>query len=101
MMALGNSTHELTRSLAAAADDVVGKSNDTGVLPARIHTLLRRRSFQDENRRFVAQMREQEIEKVRVRADLEAAEAGAAFSLQLLHANQELEAANAKLEQTP
>jgi diguanylate cyclase (GGDEF)-like protein/PAS domain S-box-containing protein len=98
MMTSGDSPDELTRSLAAGADDVVGKSNDTAILRARIQALLRRRSFQQENRRLAVQVKEKEIEKVRARAELQAAEAGAALSKQLLSANQNLEAANAKLE---
>jgi len=100
MMTSSDSTDELTRSLAAGADDVVRMSNGTAVLRARIQALLRRRSFQQENRRLVAQVKEKEIEKARARAQLEAAEAGAALSKQLLRTNQDLEAANAKLNET-
>ena len=63
---------ELTRSLAAGADDVVGKSNDTAILRARIQALLRRRSFQQANRRLAAQVKEKELETVRARAEREA-----------------------------
>ncbi len=100
MMTSGDSPDELTRSLAAGADDVVGKSNDTAILRARIQALLRRRSFQEENRRLAVQVKEKDIEKVRARAELETAVAGAALSKRLLRANQELEAANAKLKET-
>ncbi|MGA2578913.1 MAG: EAL domain-containing protein [Bryobacteraceae bacterium] len=100
MMTTVDSTDELTRCLAAGADDVVAKSTDTAILRARIQALLRRRSFQEENRRLAAQAKEKEIEKVRARAELESAEAGAALSKELLRANQKLEAANAKLEET-
>jgi hypothetical protein len=84
MITLSESTVELTPSFAA--NDAIGKSNDTAILWTRLQSLLRRRSIQQANRRFVAQVNE-EIENVRARAAL-AAEAGAAVSEQLLRANQ-------------
>jgi DNA-binding response OmpR family regulator len=48
MMTLSESTVELAPSLAAG--DVIGKSNDTAILWARLQSLLRRRSIQQTNR---------------------------------------------------
>jgi len=84
MITLSKSTVELMPNLAA--NDAIGKSNDTAILWARLQSLLRRRSIQQANRRFVAQVNE-EIENVRARTAL-AAEAGAAVSEQLLRVNQ-------------
>ena len=43
---------DMTRGLEAGADDFVGKSGDMTVLKARFRALLRRKFFQEENRRI-------------------------------------------------
>ena len=91
---------DMTQSLEAGADDFVGKSSDMAVLKARIRALLRRKFFQEENRRIVEELKNKELEAVRSRAEREAAEVRAALAGELAHTNQELEATNRKLKET-
>ena len=70
---------DLTRALEAGADDFVGKSSDMAVLKGRIRALLRRKFFQEENRRILEELKNKELEAVRARAEKEAAEARAAL----------------------
>jgi two-component system NtrC family sensor kinase len=90
----------MTRGLEAGADDFVGKSNDMAVLKARIRALLRRKFFQDENRRIVEELKNKELETVRARAETEAAEVRAALAGKIEEANRELEKANRRLKET-
>jgi two-component system NtrC family sensor kinase len=62
--------------------------------------LLRRKFFQEENRRIVEELKNKELEAVRSRAEREAAEVRAALAGELAHTNQELEATNRKLKET-
>jgi DNA-binding response OmpR family regulator len=48
--------------LAAGADDFLGKSDDLGVLKALVRAQIRRRQFQDENRRQHEELRAKVIE---------------------------------------
>ncbi|QEL16622.1 response regulator [Limnoglobus roseus] len=66
---------DLTRALEAGADDFVGKSNDMAVLKGRIRALLRRKFFQEENRRILEELKNKELETLRARAAQEVAEA--------------------------
>jgi CheY-like chemotaxis protein len=70
---------DLTRALEAGADDFVGKSSDLAVLKGRIRALLRRKFFQEENRRILEELKNKELEALRARAEKEAAEARAAL----------------------
>lgn len=72
MLTSSEAAGDMTRSLEAGADDFVGKSSDPAVLKARIRALLRRKFFQEENQRFVAELRSREIETVRSQAAREA-----------------------------
>jgi diguanylate cyclase (GGDEF)-like protein/PAS domain S-box-containing protein len=96
---LSDSTDKPGRRLAAGVDNVASDLNNTAVLRNRIRAILRRCSFQEHSRHLVAQAKKKEIEKLRARPELKAAEAGAALSEQLHYANQELDAANAKLKE--
>jgi two-component system, NtrC family, sensor kinase len=91
---------DMTQSLEAGADDFVGKSSDMAVLKARIRALLRRKFFQEENRRIVEELKNKELEAVRSRAQRVAAEARATLAEELAHTNQELEETNRKLKET-
>ena len=77
--------------LAAGADDYLTKSDEFEVLRARVRAQIRRRQFEDENRRFREQI---------LRMELEAAEANAARELAELRASmvEELERKNRELE---
>ena len=52
MLTACETKEDMTRGLEAGADDFVGKSSDMAVLKARIRALLRRKFFQEENRRI-------------------------------------------------
>ncbi len=52
MLTSSENSEDMTRGLEAGADDFVGKSSDMTVLKARIRALLRRKFFQEENRRI-------------------------------------------------
>jgi two-component system, NtrC family, sensor kinase len=91
---------DLNRGLAAGADDFVSKSNDLGVLRARIQALIRRRSFQEENTRIVEELKARELEMLNARAGREIAEARAAMAEKLVQANRDLKEANQKLKDT-
>ena len=82
---------DMTRGLEAGADDFVGKSSDITVLKARVRALLRRKFFQEENRRIREQL---------LRKEWEAAEARAAHRLAATRATliHELESKNKELE---
>jgi len=91
---------DMTRCLKAGADDFIGKSSDIEVLKARLHSLLRRKAFQEENRRIQQEIQERKLQAVRAVAAKEAAEARANLAGRLAQANRELEAANRKLRET-
>ncbi|MCI0541837.1 MAG: response regulator, partial [Verrucomicrobiales bacterium] len=91
---------DMTRGLEAGADDFVGKSNDMAVLKARIRALLRRKFFQEENRRIIEELKNKELETVRARVEKEAAEVRAAMAEKLTVSNRELEEANRRLKET-
>ena len=81
---------DLTRALAAGADDFVGKSSDMAILKARIRALLRRNSYQEENHRILEELKVRELETVRAVAEKEAAEARADLAEELEHTAKEL-----------
>ena len=83
---------DMTRGLEAGADDFVGKSSDVTVLKARVRALLRRKSFQEENRRIREQLLRKELEAAESRAARELAEARASLAEKLERTNKELEA---------
>jgi CheY-like chemotaxis protein len=94
LMLTGRETREdLTRALEAGADDFVGKSSDMAVLKGRIRALLRRKFFQEENRRILEELKNKELEAIRARAEKEVAEARAAVV-------EELERTAAELRQS-
>jgi two-component system NtrC family sensor kinase len=63
LMLTGRETREdLTQALEAGADDFVGKSSDMAVLKGRIRALLRRKFFQEENRRVLEELKNKELE---------------------------------------
>lgn len=100
MLTARENRDDMTRGLDAGADDFVGKSSDLAVLRARIQALLRRRFFQEENRRIHEELKSRELEAMRTRAEKEAAEVRAAMAEKLAEANRELAEANRKLKET-
>jgi DNA-binding response OmpR family regulator len=98
MLTAHESKDDLTRALAAGADDFVGKSNDAAVLKGRIRALLRRKFFQEENQRILEELKNKELETVRAKAAQEAAETRAAMAEQLEKTAAELQRSNKELE---
>ncbi|RYZ66961.1 MAG: hybrid sensor histidine kinase/response regulator, partial [Proteobacteria bacterium] len=89
---------EMTRGLAAGADDFVGKSSDLTVLKARIRALVRRKFLQDENKRIIEELKNKELETLRARAKQEVAEARAGLVGELERTADELRSSNEELE---
>jgi two-component system, NtrC family, sensor kinase len=79
-------------ALAAGADDYIPKSDELVVLTARIRAQLRRKQFEDENRRIREELLCRELEAAEARAAREMAEARAVHVADLERKNQELEA---------
>jgi two-component system, NtrC family, sensor kinase len=100
MLTARETEEDMTRGLEAGADDFVGKSSDMAVLKARIRALLRRKFFQEENRRILEELKNKELEAIRSRAEKEAAEARATLAEELARTNSELEETNQKLKAT-
>jgi DNA-binding response OmpR family regulator len=82
----------MIEGLGAGADDFISKSSDFAVLHARVVAQLRRKQFEDENRRYREQLLEKELEAARARADKEVAEVRAALVEELELKNKELDA---------
>jgi two-component system NtrC family sensor kinase len=92
MLTSSETREDMTRGLEAGADDFVGKSSDMTVLKARIRALLRRKFFQEENRRIREQLMQTELEATEARAAAELSETRAALVDELERKNKELEA---------
>jgi two-component system sensor histidine kinase/response regulator len=89
---------DLTRALEAGADDFVGKSSDMAVLKGRIRALLRRKFYQEENRRIIEELKNKELEAVRARAEKEAAEVRAVLYDELQKVATELKRSRTELQ---
>jgi len=81
---------QMSRGLAAGADDFVGKAGDIAVLKSRVRALLRRKFVQHENRRILEEIKNRELDAVRARAEREAAEARATLAERLAQTDREL-----------
>jgi DNA-binding response OmpR family regulator/anti-sigma regulatory factor (Ser/Thr protein kinase) len=79
--------------LAAGADDYIPKSSDFEVVKARVRAQIRRRQFEDENRRMREHLLRMELEVAEVRAAAELAELRR-FEQTLQEQNVELEEAS-------
>jgi DNA-binding response OmpR family regulator len=77
--------------LGAGADDYIPKSSEFGVLKARVRAQLRRKQFEDENRRIRDELLRKDLEAAEARAAREVAETRAAFAGELEQKNKELE----------
>ncbi len=93
------SKEDLSRALEAGADDFIGKSGDISVLKGRIRALLRRKFFEEENRKIIQELRAKEFEAIRERAAKEAAEARAALAEELQKTTEELKRSQEELRQ--
>jgi DNA-binding response OmpR family regulator len=82
----------MIEGLATGADDYISKSSDFEVLKARVRAQIRRRQFEDENRRIREELLRKEREAVEARAARQLAEVQAALLAELERKNKELEA---------
>ncbi|HEX3953041.1 MAG TPA: response regulator [Stellaceae bacterium] len=82
----------MIRGLCAGADDYIAKSSDFEVLRARVLAQLRRKQFEDENRKIREELLHKELEAAEARSAREIAEARAALVEELQRKNRELEA---------
>ena len=80
--------------LATGADDYISKSSEFGVLKARVSAQIRRKQFEDENRRMRAELFQREIEATEARAAREVAESRAVLLAELERKNRQLEDAS-------
>ena len=78
--------------LRDGADDYIQKSAQLNVLKARVSAQIRRKHYQDENRRIREQLLRKELEATEARAAQELAETRAALVEELEWKNRELEA---------
>jgi DNA-binding response OmpR family regulator len=81
----------MVQALSAGADDYIPKSSDVEVLKARVRAQLRRKQFEDENRRIREELLRKELEATEARAARELAQARAALIQELERNNRELE----------
>lgn len=82
----------MIEGLAAGADDYISKSNEMEVLKARVRAQIRRKQFEDENRRIREELLHKELEASETRAARELAETRARLVSELEDKNRELEA---------
>jgi len=78
--------------LGEGADDYIPKSADLDVLKARLRAQLRRKQFEDENRRMREELLQRDYEAAEARAARELAETRARLAAELERKNRELEA---------
>ncbi len=88
----------MIEGINAGADDYIPKSSDWDVLKARLRAQLRRKQFEDENRRIREELLQKELEASEARAAHELAETRARLLGDVERKNAELAAANAELE---
>ncbi|MBI4559804.1 MAG: response regulator [Candidatus Hydrogenedentes bacterium] len=82
----------MLEGLSVGADDYIAKSSDFRVLQARVQAQIRRRQFEDENRRIRERLLRAELEAAEARATHEIAKTRAALIDELERKNEELEA---------
>jgi len=82
----------MIEGLAAGADDYISKSSEMEVLKARVRAQIRRKQFEDENRRIREELLHKELEATEARAARELAETRAQLVSELEKKNKELEA---------
>jgi DNA-binding response OmpR family regulator len=88
----------LFEALEAGADDYIQKSSEFEVLKARVRAQLRRKQFEDDNRRVRVNLHEMQREAAEARAARKLADSRAELLLMLEEKNQALHAANMELQ---
>jgi two-component system, NtrC family, sensor kinase len=84
--------------LEAGADDYIQKSTEFEVLKARVRAQLRRKQFEDDNRRNRMDLHKMQLEATEARAARVLADSRAELLSMLEQKNQALEAANTELQ---
>jgi two-component system NtrC family sensor kinase len=92
MMTALDDADTMLQGLGVGADDYIRKSDELEVLKARVRAQLRRKHFQDENRRIREDLHRTELEAAEARAARQLAETRAALVEELQWRNKELEA---------
>jgi two-component system NtrC family sensor kinase len=82
----------MLEGLGAGADDYIPKSSEFEVLKARVRAQIRRKQFEDENRKIRDQLLRRELEATEARAARDLAQARAELIHELERKNRELEA---------
>ncbi len=82
----------MLQAFNVGADDYIPKSSDFEVIKARVRAQIRRKHFEDENRRIREELIQKEREALEARAARELAQARAVLLTALENANRELEA---------
>lgn len=82
----------MIQGLAVGADDYISKSSEFEVLKARVRAQIRRKQFEDENRRIREELLRSELEAAEARAARELATTRATLIEELERKNRELEA---------
>jgi len=82
----------MLEGLADGADDFIPKSSELDVVKARVRAQIRRKQFEDENRRVRDQLLQQKLEATEARAARDLAETRAELIAELERKNRELEA---------
>ena len=85
-------------ALEAGADDYIQKSAEFDVLKARVRAQVRRKQFEDDNRRIRLDQYQMELEATEARAARVLADSREELLLMLEQKNQALQAANTELE---
>jgi two-component system sensor histidine kinase/response regulator len=98
MLTAKENKDDMARGLQAGADDFVGKSNDIVVLKGRLRALLRRRKYEEENRRIAEELKNREIDAEKAKIEQAAAEMRASLVDKLEYEVAERKAAQEKLE---
>jgi len=81
----------MIQGLGAGADDYIQKSGDWDILKARVRAQIRRKQFEDENRRIREELQKTALEAAEARAARELADTRAGLVEELERKNQELE----------
>jgi DNA-binding response OmpR family regulator len=92
MLTAREDRQSMVEGLGAGADDFIPKSSDLEVLRARVRAQIRRKQFEDENRRIREDLLAKELEATEARASRALAETRAILVDELERKNKELEA---------
>jgi DNA-binding response OmpR family regulator len=99
MLTAADDQNSMISGLSAGADDYLTKSSSFEVVRARLRAQLRRKLYEDENRRVLAELARKELEGREAQAAHALAETRARLIADLEEKNKELEQARAEAEQ--